>query len=196
MEKGIDYCIEGWTGPEAPREDSIQALAKRLITNQNTSHHTDYYAPYVVILQSSGTGKSRTMMQLNTRNIPVLYFCLREIGGGWPPSDSTLRRFFNDHRPTSEQLDCYHQWAYKSNIGLVRGMSGQALVESKKRGSYFLHPDLSDWDIQSGWLAYFTQSHEMGRKESDTVAGIPSCNICWHHLLAMCFIYSILKYGK
>ncbi|KAH7890665.1 hypothetical protein F5I97DRAFT_64875 [Phlebopus sp. FC_14] len=48
-----------------------------------------YYARFCSVVQSSGTGKSRMIMQMADKDVIVLYLNLRAIGdSGYPPRDA------------------------------------------------------------------------------------------------------------
>lgn len=72
FEKHIDDCADKWKGAQ----------------------HDVYYAPYTVLFQGSGTGKSRLLYQL-AQNRFVLYLCFRErSSSGVPPATELFRNYF------------------------------------------------------------------------------------------------------
>ncbi|CAI2200234.1 2559_t:CDS:1, partial [Funneliformis geosporum] len=72
FEKHIDDCADKW----------------------KSAQHDVYYAPYTVLFQGSGTGKSRLLYQL-AQNRFVLYLCLRErSSSGVPPATQLFCNYF------------------------------------------------------------------------------------------------------
>ena len=181
---------DGWKAEEAPRDDSIRALADCLTTNhEECKEHSTYYAPYVVIIQSTGAAKSRTIIQLKSKHIPVLYFCLREHDEGWPPSDRPLTKFLKQP-PNEDRHRRYQTWASEASEAMVANASPLHL-EAYSRGMYLDVDDVKDYLLFT--IENAEKNHDIN---ADSVTGIPSCNTCWQHLLSVCFIYGILQYCK
>ena len=51
---------------------------------------TSHYSPYVALVQSSGTGKSRLIRELSKKGVYVIYVCLRDIRDTGYPARSEL----------------------------------------------------------------------------------------------------------
>ncbi|KAF4565405.1 hypothetical protein EYR36_001976 [Pleurotus pulmonarius] len=54
-----------------------------------------FYAHYVVLFQSSGTGKSRLVDEL-AKEILLIPICIRGVSTGYPPTDAEVRRYLTD----------------------------------------------------------------------------------------------------
>jgi hypothetical protein len=74
--------------------DSLHQLLRHAIQKNQTQKK--YYAPVMAIVQSSGTGKSRTAVEL-TKHVLGLYVCVRPPGSGninsAPPQDISVYRY-------------------------------------------------------------------------------------------------------
>ncbi|KAH7890575.1 hypothetical protein F5I97DRAFT_1836558 [Phlebopus sp. FC_14] len=77
------------------------------LTRNNAEFHRSsmkYYAKFCSIVQSSGTGKSRLMMQMADKGVIVLYLNLRPIGDtGYPPRDAFAAKVLTENLPQSER---------------------------------------------------------------------------------------------
>lgn len=70
--------------------ESDEALLQDL--NAVSANVTNLYAKYMNVVQSSGTGKSKTIQQISTKVFTVP-FVIREDGTGFPPTDTEIRDF-------------------------------------------------------------------------------------------------------
>lgn len=69
------------------------------------------YALYANIIQSSGYGKSRLVIEAGKRHLNTVHVNISPFDNGYPPSNATLRKYFAKHNDVGELVDfliaCY-----------------------------------------------------------------------------------------
>lgn len=85
-------------------------LVRRFFEHCSTDWHTNgqQYAPSCAIVQSSGSGKSRLMVEI-AKTTPTLYICCRASGdSGYPPRTRIIveHLLFRESMVTEEQVFC------------------------------------------------------------------------------------------
>jgi hypothetical protein len=145
----------------------IQSLSKKYY-----SHLNPYYAPYIVINQSSGYGKSRLIKEV-AHHISTIYFCFRESNStDFPPGLLPIEWFspaFTQAKSSNSLLD-YAEFVLLSSLKLMLEfkMDNQTLIDSQVSPSSDFHNTLhksinpvsfSDDDLES--IAGQIQGFEM-----------------------------------
>ena len=184
----------------APRQESITELFKHLNDCRLHTDHDLYYAPYINILQSSGTGKSHTMSRLSTetsapgfRRTSLFYLCVRHGDElGFPLPDRSLRDFLRGDVEGSF-VEAYHDW---------RERESQRLINV----TYFISI-VSDMEMSSGnATGAATVNDEMREryrariraepkdKNLPSESGFPPALVCWWHLRAVCLLHAMFLF--
>ena len=189
----------------APRHDSITELFEHLNDCRSHTDHHKYYAPYINILQSSGTGKSHTMSRLSTetsapgsRRTSLFYLCVRHDGEtGFPEPDWNLRRFLSQDVDSSF-AEAYHDWRERESKELIDDTdftnSSQKEIElalqvkgEKPAGADTVNDAYSE-------LYRFNLLAESKFTKLPSESGFPPALVCWWHLRAVCLLHAIFLF--
>ncbi|THV07007.1 hypothetical protein K435DRAFT_418238 [Dendrothele bispora CBS 962.96] len=113
---------------------------------------TRFYAKFTSVCNSSGTGKTRAVLQLRDHHVPVVYINLRPVSDSlnYPPSDDEIAPLLKRSTDTATQF-------FLSCIILFRALFQQLLVEFIQRSPDSAQRSAADFvEMVTKWNDDFT----------------------------------------